>query len=95
MIRTEEEILKDFAELGWFVVKDKYVDLILKNLKKEPDDTLGEICHHCYISINKENHTYSACDLHCLTKHEYELTMQEHKLLHELFICWGWLENGI
>ena len=91
MIRTEEEILKDFEKLSWFVVKDRYVDLMLNKLEKTPDDMLGEICHNCYISINKEKHTYSATDLHCLTRHEYELSMQEHKLLNELFICWGWL----
>ena len=88
-IRTEEEILKDFEKLGWFVVKDRYVDLMLKKLEKEPS-MFGEICLNCYISINKEKHTYSATE-HCITTQEYELSMEEHKLLHELFTIWGWL----
>ena len=89
-IRTEQEILKDFEKLGWFVV-DGYKNFMLKKREKEPG--FIEIYSWCYISINKEKHTYSVVDIHNGAIYEYELSMKEHKLLHELFICWGWLEN--
>ena len=88
-IRTEEEILKDFEKLGWIVV-DNNVDLVLKRLEKE---MFIEIYPYCYIHINKEKQTYSVIDIHNGANYRYELSMKEHKLLHELFICWGWLEN--
>ena len=88
-IRTEEEILKDFEKLGWIVV-DNNVDLVLKRLVKE---MFIEIYPYCYIHINKEKQTYSVIDIHNGANYRYELSMKEHKLLHELFICWGWLEN--
>lgn len=93
-IRTEEEILKDFEELDWHVV-DGYAGFMLKKLEKK-QETFGEgrnFCYtcHCFIRIDKEKHTYSAIDNHCFTTHEYELSMQEHKLLTELFTIWGWL----
>ena len=88
-IRTEEEILKDFEKLGWFV-GNGFANFVLEKLEREQDEFL-EIHHHCYISINKEKHTYSAIDLHCYNTHRYSLSMQEHQLLHELFICYGWL----
>lgn len=87
----EEEILKEFEKLDWFVA-DGYVNFVLKKLIKE-QEFFGEICHRCYISINKEIKTYSAVDLHSFVTCRYELSMQEHKLLHELFKCWGWLDD--
>lgn len=87
----EEEILKEFEKLGWFVA-DGYVNFMLKKLTKE-QGMFGEIYHHCYININKEIKTYSAIDLHSLVTTEYKLSMQEHKLLNELFKCWGWLDD--
>ena len=88
-IRTEEEILKDFEKLGWNV-ESGYICFTLKKIEKE-QWMFGEINHHCYININKEKHTYSAKDLHSFNNCEYVLSMQEHELLNELFICWGWL----
>ena len=88
-IRTEEEILKDFEKLGWFVA-DGYSYFMLEKLEKE-QEWIFEIEHHCYICIDKEKHTYSASDLHCSIKDDYRLSMPEHKLLHELFICYGWI----
>ena len=90
-IRPEAEILKDFEKLGWYVLTG-YTGFMLKKLEKEPS-MFGDIEHHCYIRIDKEKQTYSAIDNHCFTTHEYELSMQELKLLVELFIIWGWLEN--
>ena len=88
-IRTEEEILKDFEKLGWIVV-DNRVDLVLKRLEKE---MFIEIYPYCYIHIDKEKHTYCVLDIINGANYKHELSMQEHKLLNELFVCWGWLEN--
>ena len=88
-IRTEEEILKDFEKLGWFVA-DGYIEFVLKKIEQ---GTPFEIHPYCYISINKEKHTYCVLDIINGANYQYELSMAEHKLLHELFICWGWLEN--
>ena len=87
----EEEILKEFENLGWHLT-DGYVDFVLNKLIKE-QGMFGEIYHHCYISINETNKTYSAVDLHIFNTCRYELSMKEHKLLHELFKCWGWLDD--
>lgn len=87
----EEEILKEFENLGWHLT-DGYVNFVLKNTTKE-QEILGERCYRCYISINKENKTYSATIMYFLVNGEYKLSMQEHKLLHELFKYWGWLDD--
>ena len=88
-IRTEEEILNDFEKLGWFG-SDGYVEFALKKIERGMP---FEIHPYCYIHINKEKQTYSVIDIHNGANYRYELSMKEHKLLHELFICWGWLEN--
>lgn len=88
-MRTEQEILKDFEKLGWNVASG-YIDFTFKKIEKE-QEMFGDIYHHCYININKEKQNYSAIDLHSFNTFRYELSMQEHKLLHELFICYGWI----
>ena len=88
-IRTEQEILKDFDKLGWFVA-DGNTDFVLKKIEQGMP---FEIHPYCFIIINKEKHTYCVVDIINGANYQYELSMKEHKLLHELFICWGWLEN--
>lgn len=76
-MRTEQEILKDFEELGYEITRKNNIiyltkeDIALKiecDLKRygKYDDWLYEIPY-------------------------IEITMQEHKLLNELFTIWGWL----
>ena len=86
-IRTEEEILKDFEKLGWIVV-DGYVEFVLKKIEQGRH---FEIHPYCFIIINEEKHTYCVVDIINGTNYRYELSMQEHKLLNDLFVCWGWL----
>ena len=77
-IRTEEEILKDFEELGYEVIEDCETKLILK-------------CGLSTIQITKLTKVYRKLIGQQQNIIGNFLTMQEHKLLHELFICWGWL----
>lgn len=89
-MRTEEEILKDFEKLGYVIEKEKnYIgynqDVLFfyKSMYKihsagiKPWDTT-------ILKILLKNREYRISD------YSY-ITLEEHKLLHELFECWGWL----
>lgn len=84
--RTEEEILKEFEALGYEI--ENHNEIIY--LKK------GKY----YIAINKEDKTYKPFyqDYKFDTDHQKivyyqpkDITLKEHKLLNELFECWGWI----
>jgi hypothetical protein len=83
-IRTEEDVLKDFEVLG-YEVDNTYSKLTLINWLSRFSE------HYVVVSINKQEKTYGkvkvAIDRTC-----GGLTIQEHKLLNELFTIWGWLE---
>lgn len=87
--RTEADILKDFEKLGWNVA-DGYVNFTLKKNVLEKGEFF-DYNWHCFITINKENKTYSAEQRSNWNTKCYNLSMQEHKLLNELFNLWGWL----
>ena len=78
-MRTEEEILKEFEELGYEVDNDD-VALILTL-----QETLGAITKYITIFVSKRRKLY-------VTK-DGSIGMEEHKLLNELFTIWGWIEN--
>lgn len=60
-MRTEQEVLKDFEDLGW-KPRDNYTNFTL--YKGEINQhKFGYIIHHCYISIDKEKQTYVAIDI--------------------------------
>ena len=71
MVRTEQEILKDFENLGYKVKGNSDALLVLSMNDFE-------------IDIRKYGKKYSVSDWDFID-------MQEHKLLHELFTCWGWI----
>ena len=81
VMRTEQESLKDFEKLGYYLSSKKegflYNGIILsnKNIK-------GLEIH---ISFSMKSYAKYDQGL-CIT-----ITMQEHLLLHELFECWGWI----
>lgn len=84
--RTEQEILKDFEKLGYDIEIHKEI-LYLKKGKY-------------YIAINKANKTYKAFYQGSKFDKDHEkivyyrpkeMKLQEHKLLNELFECWGWI----
>ena len=76
-MRTEQDILKDFAKLGYSVILNKNFVVYLRNLG----------CVMRIDRITKEYKLYmeSANDI------AVPIKLKEHKLLHELFKCWGWL----
>lgn len=76
-MRTEEQVLKNFEELGYDIVENndkclklRYNACVIMNISRVSK------CYNCYW---KENLLRSNID------------MQEHKLLHELFTIWEWL----
>jgi hypothetical protein len=75
-MRTEQEILKDFEKLGYKIAFVNQENRLL--LYKNNGDT---------IFIYKNTKEYEKCD----TIQSINFTMQEHKLLNELFEVWKWI----
>lgn len=78
-MRTEKEILKDFEKLGYKINKCNYAIFI----------------YAPYIEIKIELDLKGYRKKHEINVGEWVsslLTLKEHKLLHELFKIWGWLE---
>ena len=88
-MRTEKEVLNDFEKLGWKLA-DKLPNFVLHKRKITQCED-NEITHYCYIRINKEKQTYGVEDNYYFHPYYYRLTMQEHKLLTDLFKIWRWL----
>lgn len=80
--RTEADILNDFEKLGYEVVNSHNHPFI------EMSKYNGDFSVYEYIAINKAEHNY---EKFAQGGDVTPITMQEHKLLNELFICWGWL----
>lgn len=76
MARTEQDILKDFEKLGYEVIQNNNIKIVLQN-----DDI--------EIYIYKSFKEYGKEDIFSNEANRFD--MQEHKLLHELFTCWGWI----
>ena len=93
-MRTEKDVLNDFEKLGWNIIRlgvEEYYNftaLCLNN--KIPNYYFDEESLSKEIVINLDEHEYSCCDGFYGT--DCPITMQEHKLLNELFTIWGWLE---
>lgn len=79
-MRAEEEILQDFIKLGYteiYVNKPYYIEM--ENDKR------------CLtIDMEEDKSIIKYCD-HGWEFHAEDITLEEFKLLHELFKCWGWL----
>ena len=75
-MRTEEEVLKDFEELGFDIIYTRQYAIELNN-------------DNCTIRISKYSKWYRCYDKY--NKLALPVTMQEHKLLTELFQIWNWL----
>ena len=89
--RTEADILKDFEKLGWYVADgySKEYKLVLK--RKETKQLYGSLDVDWYHYIFIKENSYRAESTGCWNTKGYDITIQEHKLLNELFICWRWL----
>lgn len=79
-MRTEEEILQGFNKLGYteiYVNKPYYIEM--ENDKR---------CLTIDMEENKSVVKYYDHGWEFLAE---DITLEEFKLLHELFECWGWL----
>lgn len=75
-MRTEQDVLKDFEALGYEIINRGSHSLFQQGF--------------IVIYIYKPYREYYKEDI--LGHEPNRLTMQEHKLLNELFNIWGWLE---
>lgn len=80
MIRTEEEILNDFKKMGYEVSSSNMEVTLTLNFSYE-------------IRISKWSRTYRVAHKSLSGCYIAQCGMKEHKLLHELFLCWGWLDE--
>lgn len=80
--RTEADILKDFELLGLVIAKNDDFELILI------DDCDRMIA--IYKTLKRYDCYYFSEGYKPLQL-STDITMQEHKLLHELFSVWGWI----
>lgn len=69
-MRTKQEIFKDFETLGYKIIDQAMLCVLVKNNKDK-------------IHISKYDKDYSKYN--CQTKEPLYITLQEHKLLNELF----------
>lgn len=98
-MRTENEILKDFETLGYKIVEQNELSIIFDN-HTTIEDTHGFIRNYYEelerISIYKPVKSYKK-DYNARVNGKLEnsnqtwFSMQEHKLLNELFQVWGWV----
>ena len=79
-MRTEEQVLKDFEKLGYYMTIKKegffYNGVILDN--KYSDEKIN--ISFDLKAYDKESDTFGR-----------SIHMQEHKLLNELFQIWNWI----
>lgn len=75
-MRTEKEILEEFEDLGYSIIENEY------RIKLRNNNT------NATIEIDYENKIYWKENSHSFS---VWFTMQEHKLLTDLFKIWGWL----
>ena len=78
-MRTEQKILKDFEALGYKIKVNNASMIYLTN------------DYAVIIHINKLMKWYAKCTNNNNNEIVRNFTMQEHKLLNELFTLWGWL----
>lgn len=97
-MRTEQEILKDFEKLGYEVITNNKIGIIL-NLKTEFLKEGFRKNHYVElerIHIFKQIKSYKKYQIETINGHQVFsnkmwFSIQEHQLLHELFICYGWI----
>lgn len=83
-IRTEQEVLKDFEKLGYKIKHNYDYELMLEKENKVQGGTYN-------ITIDKEFKVYTKSTCFDYKNHFMHITMQEHKLLNELFKIWWWI----
>lgn len=91
--RTEEDILKDFEKLGYTCVYNNDSGFILEKREYIYVDE-KEIITRIHIHKNYKHYIKSNTILRHYdndTWYGIRITIEENKLLHELFECWGWI----
>lgn len=81
-MRTEEQVLNDFKKLGY---KEQYYDVDYYEFVKKIDK------HSNHIVIDRNLKLVGSYMSVYTREYPYSIDLEEHKLLHELFECWGWL----
>ena len=76
-MRTEEEVLKDFKKLGYKITSNDEVSMYLEKQLYIIRVFKISKCYDC-------QYKYSSSS--------FILDLEDHKLLHELFEIWRWLE---
>lgn len=74
-MRTEQEVLKDFEDLGY-------------SIAAKTEGFLELTDNYNIINIDFEDKEYWKENICC---YSLRFTMQEHKLLNELFTIWNWV----
>lgn len=106
-MRTEEQILHDFVELGYKLDIDEEFITLYKDYECDRDfvneDTrlVCRIANKEEIFINKQTHkiekrvkkVLNPYKLHIQVSTSSEITLLEFRILHELFKCWGWIDE--
>ena len=81
MIRTEQEILKEFEKIGLEVIENTEEALVFRS-------TLQKFSFDERYTL-----TIYKTDKHFFPKEDCAITVDECFLLCELFKCWGWLDE--
>lgn len=76
-MRTEEEVLEDFRKIGTILKNDE--NMLFINIL------------NCVIEIDKKNKCYFCYDVFKRQPISEKISLNEHKLINELFKIWGWL----
>ena len=97
-MRIEQEILKDFETLGYEVITNNEIGIILdfRTTSIENGFRKNQYVELERINIYKRTKSYKKDHIEIVNGHqvisnEKWFSMQEHKLLNELFNIWGWL----
>lgn len=96
--RTEQDVLKDFEALGYEVVTNNEIGIILdfKTALIENGFVKNHYMELERININKRTKSYKKDHIEKTNGHQVIsdktwFSIQEHKLLNELFTIWGWI----
>ena len=76
---TEQQILKKFEELGYEIKKEDTIIVITNHITTTITINLTR---KYYICTGNDGLSFQC------------ISLQEHQLLHELFKCWGWLDEN-
>ena len=86
-MRTEKKVLKDFEELGYEVIYDGEKIILQHKTNNFYEDEYATICIEKNVRFYKAYWVIPSQQKRLVMP----ITMQEHKLLTDLFKIWRWL----